>query len=98
MYKAGPQVPLILPQKGFPHRSFLQLTVHCTQYTASASHARTHTHTRTACTRSYFSIGCNELPSLCEEAVTEVFIKHTAIQKVPRTGRSHSCMEQKGWG
>lgn len=47
-------------------------------------------HTRTACTRSYFSIGCNELPSLREEAVTEVFIKYTAIWKVPRTGRSHN--------
>lgn len=95
MYKAGPQAPLILPQKGFPHRSFLQLTVHSTQYTASASLARTHS---TACTCSYFSIGCNELPSLREEAVTEAFIKHTAIWMVPRTGRSHSCMEQKGWG
>ena len=45
------------------------------------------------------SSGCNELSCLAQEAVTEVFIKPTAIHKVPRTGKSHSSMKQRreGW-
>lgn len=97
MYKASPQVPLILPYKGLS--PLLIFTTFSTVYTLSlslslyVSLSLSHT-----CTRSSFHSGCNELSTLPEEAATEVFIKHTAIRKVPRTGKSHSCMKQKGWG
>lgn len=94
MYKTGPQVPFILPYKRLsPLLIFTTFSKVYTRHTLSLSFSLG---LALSSTLSSVHTGSNELSTLPMEAVTEVFIKHTAIRKVPRTGKSHSCMKQKG--
>lgn len=110
MYKASPQVALISPYKGLspllifntfstvlhpPHTLSLSLTLPL--FFLYVFHPHTHNHLDSLFPM--VSSGCNELSCLAQEAVTEVFIKRTAIHKVPRTGKSHPSVKQwrEGW-
>lgn len=94
MYTTSPQVPLISPYKGLSQSLIFSTfsTVH-TLYSLPLSLTLTHTHSYvplfilSAILR---SSGCNELSTLAQEALTEVFIKNADILKVARTGKSHS--------
>lgn len=89
MYKASPQVPLISPYKGLS--PLLIFTTFSTVYTLnSLSFLLKWTSPLITISYALVSSGCNELSTLAQEAVTQVFIKRTAIRKVPRTGKSHS--------
>lgn len=91
MYKSSPQVPLISPYKRLSPS--LIFTTFFTVYTHTLSFSHSHTHAHYSLfilSYAHVSSCCNELSILAQEAVTEVFIKHTAIHKVPRTGKSHS--------
>lgn len=91
MYKSSPQVPLISPYKRLsPSLIFTTFFTVYTQYSLCRSLTLTHMHILFILSYAHVSSCCNELSILAQEAVTEVFIKHTAIHKVPRTGKSHS--------
>lgn len=92
MYTASPPVPLISPYKGLSQSLIFSTfsTVH-TLYSLSLSHTNTHNYVPLFILSAILrSSGCNELSTLAQEALTEVFIKNADILKVARTGKSHS--------
>lgn len=67
-----PKCPIFSLTRGFPTYSYLLLSLQST-----LSHSVCDSFT---CTLSSIHSGCNELSTLPEEAVTEVFIKHCNSQ------------------